>query len=508
MESMLACRVGELDLLLPFEGMERLVPWFDVKQNGDQILWNDEEIPCIRLGDCLGFPKQVPSLDAGISILRIHDETMAVLADRFLGLVDIDLTSSFRIPLNWILNHPGLPYRAFHMVQNRMTPEVAPFHLLVKNPATGLWPPPLQGIRDPQGNYLAVSINAPDDELRSRVFFEIKQWVKEGRLRAGRDLLRGWGTLELKGKDLSLQLSVRSKGLDLRPWKALLKGKAAKGGLRLEGRISWRVGALRFGKFTLRGAQGTVHLRKGGTRVDLQRGRICGIGVRGVLSSTTGLSSLDLTLEAAEAPLRETLRCLGGKEGMADGAFLLEAELRAKGRKDLLRESSTGSLYLFSAQGRIYRLTLLARLFSVLNVMEMFKGRFPDFTGEGFPYDRLEITGRLKDGRLTIQEGVIEGPALKIFGEGTVDLPTGRLDLVVLVAPLRTVDTLLSRIPLVGQVVTGKSKTFLSFPFKVEGPLQDPKVTPLPPSAIGKGLLGVVKRTLELPFKVIEPVFP
>ena|GEM_PF-1590913 len=332
--------------------------------------------------------------------------------------------------------------------------------------------------------------------------------VKEGRLRAGRDLLRGWGTLELKGKDLSLQLSVRSKGLDLRPWKALLKGKAAKGGLRLEGRISWRVGALRLGKFTLRGAQGTVHLSRGGTRVDLQRGRVCGIGVRGVLSSTRGLSSLDLTLEAAEAPLRETLRCLGGKEGMADGTFLLEAKLRAKGRKDLLRESSTGSLYLFSAQGRIYRLTLLARLFSVLNVMEMFKGRFPDFTGEGFPYDRLEITGRLKDGRLTIQEGVIEGPALKIFGEGTVDLPTGRLDLVMLVAPLRTVDTLLSRIPLVGQVVTGKSKTFLSFPFKVEGPLQDPKVTPLPPSAIGKGLLGVVKRTLELPFKVIEPVFP
>jgi chemotaxis signal transduction protein len=159
MESMLACRVGELDLLLPFEGMERLIPWFDVKQNGDQILWNDEEIPCIRLGDCLGFPKQVPALDAGIAVLRIHDETMAVLADRFLGLVDIDLTSSFRIPLNWILNHPGLPYRAFHMVQNRVTPEVAPFHLLVKNPATELWPPPLQGIRDPQGNYLAVSIN-------------------------------------------------------------------------------------------------------------------------------------------------------------------------------------------------------------------------------------------------------------------------------------------------------------------------------------------------------------
>lgn len=332
--------------------------------------------------------------------------------------------------------------------------------------------------------------------------------VEQGRLRAGHDLLRGWGMIDLKGEGPFLQISLRSDELDLRPWKALLKGKVAGGGLRFRGQISWKVGALRIGKFTIRGAQGTVQLGRGGTTVDLQQGRICGIGVRGVLSSKEGLSSLDLRLEAAEAPLGETLRCLWRKEGMADGTFLLEAKLRAKGRRDLLRESSTGSIYLFSAQGRIYRLRLLSRLFSVLNVMEMFKGRFPDFTGEGFPYDRLEITGHIKDGCLMIQEGVIEGPALKVFGEGTVDLPTGRLDLVVLIAPLRTVDTLLSRIPLVGHVITGKSRTFLSFPFKVEGTLHDPKVTPLPPTAIGKGLLGVMRRTLELPFKVIEPVLP
>jgi len=159
MESMLACRVGDLDLVLPFVGMERLIPWFDVQYEGDHILRDDERIPCIRLGECLGFPQQEPALDAGVAILRIHDETMAVLADRFLGLVDIDLSSSFRIPLAWILNNPGLPYRAFHMVQDHVVPEVAPFHLLVNNPTTDFWPPPPSEIRDSRGRYLAVSVN-------------------------------------------------------------------------------------------------------------------------------------------------------------------------------------------------------------------------------------------------------------------------------------------------------------------------------------------------------------
>ncbi|MEN8164046.1 MAG: chemotaxis protein CheW [Acidobacteriota bacterium] len=159
MERMLACRVGDLDLLLPFEGMERLVPWFDVEYSGDRVRWGDEEIPFIRLDECLGFPGQDPALDAGIAILQIHDETMALLADRFLGLVEVDPEFSFRVPLNWVLGHPGLPYRAFHMVEDRMVPEVAPFHLLVRDPWEEDWPVVRGKIQDAPGRYLAVTVD-------------------------------------------------------------------------------------------------------------------------------------------------------------------------------------------------------------------------------------------------------------------------------------------------------------------------------------------------------------
>jgi len=245
-----------------------------------------------------------------------------------------------------------------------------------------------------------------------------------------------------------------------------------------------------------------------GLKVVIDRGSFCGIYVQGTVDLLEGEKVLDLRFYAAETPLGETLRCLGVKEGLADGDFLMEGSLKARGVRDPLKEGSRGSLYLYSGEGRIYRLTVLSRLFSVVNLTEVFRGKLPDFTGRGFPYDRLEVWGDIRDGVLWIREGIIEGPSMKIFAEGKVELYSGRLDLKVLVAPFRTVDALLSRVPLLGYILTGKSKTFLSLPFHIKGDYRKPEVTPLPPSAVGRGLLGIVERTLKMPFKVIEPVLP
>jgi len=49
---------------------------------------------------------------------------------------------------------------------------------------------------------------------------------------------------------------------------------------------------------------------------------------------------------------------------------------------------------------------------------------------------------------------------------------------------------------------------FISIAVLVRGDLNDPDITPLPPSAVGAGLLGMMKRTLAVPFKLIQPVMP
>jgi hypothetical protein len=104
---------------------------------------------------------------------------------------------------------------------------------------------------------------------------------------------------------------------------------------------------------------------------------------------------------------------------------------------------------------------------------------------------------------LLLKEATLDGPSVKWAAEGLVDLPAGSLDIILLVAPLTTVDAVVSRIPILSGVLGG---SLVSIPVKVSGDFADPKITPLPPSAVGKGLLNVVTRTLRLPMKVIQPL--
>ena len=79
------------------------------------------------------------------------------------------------------------------------------------------------------------------------------------------------------------------------------------------------------------------------------------------------------------------------------------------------------------------------------------------------------------------------------------------LDLIVLVAPFKTVDRIVDIIPVVGHVLGGK---LISIPFRASGALQDPDVIPLSPKAVGTEMLGILERTLKLPITIIQPVLP
>jgi hypothetical protein len=79
-----------------------------------------------------------------------------------------------------------------------------------------------------------------------------------------------------------------------------------------------------------------------------------------------------------------------------------------------------------------------------------------------------------------------------------------RIDLVVAVAPLKTVDWIVRHIPIVGYILGG---TLVSIPVKVQGDLYDPTISPLDPAEVGLGFLGIMERTLNFPIKFIKRIF-
>jgi hypothetical protein len=274
-----------------------------------------------------------------------------------------------------------------------------------------------------------------------------------------------------------------------------------------DGTSAWRADTIAWKGYRWRNAEGDVIFGDRGIEITVAQADLCGINCEGSVNSHAGVITQSFWFWAEEADLSSTLLCLWNKDARIEGKFLLDWDMWAEGIEDPLREASDGTLYFVSHEGRIYRWTLLSQLFGMLNIIGLLEGKFPDFTQQGFEYDTFIITGELRDGYIYLKEAVIDGSAMKIVGEGKVNLVKGEADITVLVAPLKTVDTIIKNIPIVGTIITGKSGTFISVPFSVKGPIDNPKVTLLPPEAVRSGLWGVLKRTLQTPVKTFESAF-
>jgi hypothetical protein len=110
---------------------------------------------------------------------------------------------------------------------------------------------------------------------------------------------------------------------------------------------------------------------------------------------------------------------------------------------------------------------------------------------------------KLRGGKILMEECSIDGTSMGIACEGDIDLVENKMNLLILVAPFKTVDRIVEILPLIGGVLGGK---LISIPFRAKGDLDDPTVYALPPTAVGSGILGILERTLKLPITIIQPV--
>lgn len=242
----------------------------------------------------------------------------------------------------------------------------------------------------------------------------------------------------------------------------------------------------------------------------ITNGRLCCLDTTGEWFSSPELGRNHFSLNSAcPTPLRfETvLPCLGYPQDILEGEFSLNGRL--EGGVDNWQE---GHLQIDSHQGRILRMKLLSRIFSVVNITDLFSlgqdGEGAVTSVKGFPYKELHLKTHVKENELIIDEAVVRGEGLNLFARGKMNLSTFDLDVVVLISPFKTLDAIVSKVPLVGRIIGGETATLVTFPVGVTGKASDPEVTLLPPGAVGEGLLNIVKRTLLLPFHILSPILP
>ena len=152
--------------------------------------------------------------------------------------------------------------------------------------------------------------------------------------------------------------------------------------------------------------------------------------------------------------------------------------------------------------GRIYRYTALSKILALINITEVFKGKLPDLTQEGFAYRSITAKGDIRNGQLMVSEMIIDAASMTIVARGNYHLTTRQLEFTVLVAPLKSIDTIIKNLPVTSLVF---GNTLVSFPFLIKGTPEDFDVTLTGPAAVAPDLSRVVNRTVKGPDTIYKP---
>ena len=120
----------------------------------------------------------------------------------------------------------------------------------------------------------------------------------------------------------------------------------------------------------------------------------------------------------------------------------------------------------------------------------------------GMPYNRIAGTLSIHEGIVSTKDLFLDGNAMNISCVGKIDMTREEIDATIGVQPLQTVDKVVSRIPIVGWILTGKNKTLVTAYFEAKGKLDDPKVAAIPVKYLTKGVFDIFRRVFELPAKL------
>ncbi|HWR68777.1 MAG TPA: AsmA-like C-terminal domain-containing protein [Desulfomonilia bacterium] len=220
--------------------------------------------------------------------------------------------------------------------------------------------------------------------------------------------------------------------------------------------------------------------------------------VKGTASlSLEGKTSFDLVVSLRDSDLRKILKASNRTPGI-DGALDLEG--RVWGSSDTFN----GNLTINATDGEIRKYALVSQIFSLLNVYKIYQHQDTEFLSRHFTYNRINCTFTIRDNTISYDDFLLDSNSIQISAVGKYFMDTRKIDAVIGVQPLETVDKTISMIPLVGWVLTGDNGKFIVISMNVGGTLDDPKVRVAPVETLSGTVASSLLRSLKLPGKLFD----
>ncbi len=272
---------------------------------------------------------------------------------------------------------------------------------------------------------------------------------------------------------------------------------------------------LKDGKATLTGipapleeAQGTIEFEGQRALIRNLQGRIAGGSVRatGEVAWHGEDWSFQTAFQEEGGRAEQLLAGLHDGKSEVTGALSLGGTLASRGRgEEGFRPNLNGTLKLVMSDGEFGRQTLTVRVLSLINLGEILNPKTLDTSSRGMPYQRVTGDIAIERGVARTENLLLESRAFNSSAHGQIDLVNETIDMNVAVKPFQTLDRVVTKVPVVGWLLSGNGGAVIAAFYRVRGPLSDPTVTSLPVKNISRNVFGIFRRLLQLPEAATGP---
>jgi len=212
-----------------------------------------------------------------------------------------------------------------------------------------------------------------------------------------------------------------------------------------------------------------------------------------------------LSSEIKNLSTENFLKLFPEKNQKLSGTLNLKGTVTGKGKnRSEWMDTLNGKVTFTTEKGTVKELTILSKLFSLLNVYRIFRQDYSKLLSSGMPYDTIQSTFAIDEGIARTEGIVLNSPAMKMDGVGDINLGKETLDMEVAVQPLEAVDKVIGIIPLVGHVLKDEKGAVLVTYYKVTGTFENPEWKTMVFGSLGRKGQSIFKQIFKLPETILN----
>lgn len=212
-------------------------------------------------------------------------------------------------------------------------------------------------------------------------------------------------------------------------------------------------------------------------------------------------------IRASKQPVERIIRMLGLPPRGIEGEMALDGLFAVRGtRKDELLSKLTGGFNIDVGAGQVPDPNLALKILNFLSLQNIFIQKPPDIAEEGFFFESIKGHLTLNSGMAESEALILKSPVFNAVTRGKADLINRRLDAEIAVQPLGTLDWVVSKIPIIGHILTGDDNSVLVYYFKAEGPFDQADIRYVPFKNLAESTAGYFKRIIFTPDRILEGI--